>query len=106
MVTTHSPQVIGGVQPEEIIRLLPMGGYEIPAQSFGMDTNWILQVLMDADEQDAEVKRSVEEIFELIRQRQLEPAQQMIVRVRQRIGNSENLQRAEAMIERIRILHR
>ncbi len=46
ITTTHSPQVIGGVDPQEIIRLLPDNGYDVPAQSFGMDTNWILEVLM------------------------------------------------------------
>src|SRR4029077_13948125 len=41
--TSHSPQVIEELRPEEIIRLLPEGGYDVPAQSYGMDANWILQ---------------------------------------------------------------
>jgi predicted ATP-binding protein involved in virulence len=33
LTTTHSPQVIGGVEPHEIIRLLPDGSHDVPAQS-------------------------------------------------------------------------
>ncbi|HET6386141.1 MAG TPA: AAA family ATPase, partial [Armatimonadota bacterium] len=51
--TSHSPQVIGEIEPDEI-RLLD--SFEVPNQSFGMDSNWILQALMGADEQDANVK--------------------------------------------------
>ena len=72
LTTTHSPQVIGGVEPQEIIRLLPDGGHDVPAQSFGMDTNWILEVLMDADKEEPSVKHGIEAIFNLIAERRLD----------------------------------
>lgn len=104
--TTHSPQVIGGVQPEEIIRLLPDGSHDVPAQSYGMDTNWILEVLMDADKEEPDVKQGIEAVFALIAQRRLDDAQAKIVEIRQQIGNSETLQRAASTIDRIRMLNR
>lgn len=104
--TTHSPQVIGGIRPEEIIRLLPNGGHDAPAQSYGMDTNWILEVLMDADKEEPEIKGGIEAIFGLIANRRLEEAQAKVVELRQRIGNSETLQRAASTIDRIRMINR
>ncbi|WP_425616371.1 AAA family ATPase [Anatilimnocola sp. NA78] len=103
VTTTHSPQVIGGVHPEEIIRLLPAGGHDVPAQSYGMDTNWILQVLMNADEQQPDVKHDLKHIFDLIAERKLDDAQLEVGKVREQIGNSEALQRAASTIERIRL---
>ena len=106
LTTTHSPQVIGGVEPQEIIRLLPDGGYDVPAQSFGMDTNWILEVLMEADKEEPSVKQGIEAIFNLIDERRLDDAQARVLELRQRIGNSEMLQRAASTIERIRTINR
>ncbi len=106
LTTTHSPQVIGGVEPHEIIRLLPDSGHDVPAQSFGMDTNWILEVLMDADKEEPSVKHGIEAIFNLIAERRLDDAQAQVLELRQRIGNSEMLQRAASTIERVRTINR
>ena len=106
LTTTHSPQVIGGVKPEEILRLLPQGGYDVPAQSYGMDTNWILQVLMDADELLPVIKRSIESVFAMIAERKLDEAQAKLKGLRFQIGNSETLQRAASTIERIRMINK
>lgn len=104
VTTTHSPQVLGGVQPEEIMRLLPDGSHDVPSQSYGMDTNWILQALMNADEQEPEVKQQLETIFTLLSNHQLDTAQRRIQKLRQQIGNSEMLQRAASTVDRIRLL--
>jgi hypothetical protein len=71
-----------------------------------MDTNWILEVLMDADKEEPDVKQGIEAVFDLIAQRRLDDAQAKIVEIRQQIGNSETLQRAASTIDRIRMLNR
>ncbi len=106
ITTTHSPQVVGGVEHHEIIRLLPDGSHDVPAQSYGMDTNWILEVLMDADKEEPSIKHEIEAIFNLITERKLDEAHACVVKVRKRIGNSEMLQRAASTIERIRVISR
>jgi predicted ATP-binding protein involved in virulence len=106
LTTTHSPQVIGGIEPHEVLRLLPDGSHDVPAQSFGMDTNWILEVLMDADKEEPRVKHGIELIFKLIAERKLDDAQAKLLALRHRIGNSEMLQRAASTIERVRIINR
>ena len=106
LTTTHSPQVIGGVEPQEIIRQLPNGAYDVPDQTFGMDTNWILEVLMEADKEEPSAEHGIEAIFDLIGERRLEDAQAHMMELRQRIGNSEMLQRAASTIERIRTINR
>jgi predicted ATP-binding protein involved in virulence len=99
IATTHSPQLIGEAQPEEIIRL---GRQESPhpAQSFGMDSNWILKHVMGADERDREIKIKLEEIETLINSFHLEAAQTKIDELRSVIGNHPDFVRLSARIDR------
>lgn len=104
IATTHSPQVIGELQPAEVLLLCDDGTVEQPVQSFGMDSNWILKVLMEADEQDPPIKAEIEGVFKLISERQLSMACEEIVSLRTRIGNTESIQRAASTVERIKLL--
>jgi predicted ATP-binding protein involved in virulence len=106
VATSHSPQVLGEVEARCVRLLQGCRHVEIPAQSYGMDTNWILQVLLGADEQDHAVKDEVTAISALIANRKLEEAQAKVLALRERIGNSESLQRAASTIERIRMINR
>ena len=69
-----------------------------------MDSNWILQVLMETEEQDAGVKQEIEGLFQMIRDRQLDAATDKVRFLRGKIGNSEALQRAVSTMERMRML--
>ena len=59
IATTHSPQIIGEVPPENII-LLEHGKQPYrPDQSLGMDSNWILEVLMDTSPKNVDVEHEL-----------------------------------------------
>jgi hypothetical protein len=62
--------------------------------------------LMDADKEEPSVKHGIEAIFNLIAERKLDDAQARLLELRQRIGNSEMLQRAASTIERIRMINK
>jgi len=99
IATTHSPQLIGEALPEEIIGLGRQGA-EHPAQSFGMDSNWVLRHVMGADDRDHEVKARLEEIENLINNFHLTAAQAKIDALRSEIGNHPDLVRYSARIDR------
>jgi predicted ATP-binding protein involved in virulence len=103
--TSHSPQVIGEVRPEEV-RLLKEHHVDTPAQSYGMDSNWIVEVLMDGQERNPAIKHRLEHIFTLIDQKNLQAAEGEITKLRSETGNSERLQRADSLVERIKLLGR
>lgn len=103
--TSHSPQVIGEVRPDEV-RLLKAGDMEKPAQSYGMDSNWIIEVLMQGAERNATVKSRLEQIFALIDHKDLDAAAKEVAELRAETGNSDRLQRAASLIERIKTLGR
>ena len=66
IVTTHSPQIISAVEPEQV-QLLKDGKVIRPDRTLGMDTNWILRNLMETDdrpEKPAEAIRVVEALIQ------------------------------------------
>jgi hypothetical protein len=93
------------VLPEEV-RLLDADQAEKPAQSFGMDSNWIVEVLMGGAERNLNVKRRLEHIFALIDRKELPGAEEEIGKLRSETGNSDRLQRAASLVERIKLLGR
>jgi predicted ATP-binding protein involved in virulence len=101
--TSHSPQVIGELQPEEI-RLMHEGQISQPALSFGMDSNWVVEVIMGGSKCDPQVKTRLEGVFKLISDKKLADAETAALNLRGEIGNSDELQRAVSMIERIKVL--
>lgn len=101
--TSHSPQVVGELQPEEII-LLKDDEYSNPVQSFGMDSNWVVEQLMGGDKCDPVIKADTDKMLKLIDERKLAEAENEIVRLRGLSGNKDDLQRAMSMIERIRLV--
>jgi hypothetical protein len=101
--TSHSPQVIGEAQGGEIRLVESM---ETPTQAFGMDSNWIVQVLQGGDEQDPDIKRELKHVHDLIRSRQFDEAWIVISELRSRVGNSKEIQVAASTIERMKVLGR
>lgn len=101
IATTHSPQLIGEAEPSEMIRL---GGQESQstAQSFGMDSNWILTHVMSADKRDEGVEHKFEKVEQLISSLKLDEAKAVVNQIRQEIrGNHPELVRLSARIDRL-----
>lgn len=98
--TTHSPQLIGQARPEEIIQLDGSRAAVNPAQSLGMDSNWILRHIMGSDDRDPDVAKALDELFEHIEQARFDEAQAALVALRQRIGEHPELVEADALIGR------
>jgi len=75
-----------------------------PALSFGMDSNWVVEVLMGGSKCNSHVKGRLERIFKLIGDKKLPEAQNEASLLRGEIGNSDELQRAVSMIDRVKVL--
>lgn len=101
--TSHSPQIIGELAPEEV-QFLGGGKPEHPGQSYGMDSNWILNVLMGAEDKNSKVTQGLENIKKLLVAGKIEDATAILHDLRATVGNSGAIQRAASSIERFRIL--
>lgn len=104
VVTTHSPQVIGEVQAQ-CVRILSIKDgrvvSETPGMAYGADSNWILNVLMGAEEMNEEVEKDLQGISRLISARKLKSAREKVDDLRTRVGNTEAIQKLVSTIERI-----
>jgi ABC-type multidrug transport system ATPase subunit len=109
VITTHSPQVIGEVEAR-CVRLLAWRDGKVvvdtPAMAYGTDSNWILSVLMGAEDISQEVEAKLENASRLISDRDLDNARLQISSLRVDVGNTEAIQRLASMIERIERLGR
>jgi predicted ATP-binding protein involved in virulence len=98
--TTHSPQVIGEARPEEIVLLTPQG-QKRPVGSYGMDSNWVLECVMDAEGRDPGIAKRIKDVFDAIDEDRLEEAKAMMASLRQDIGEAPDIVGAESYIWRI-----
>ncbi|MDP8963863.1 MAG: AAA family ATPase [Cyanobacteriota bacterium] len=110
IVTTHSPQVISDVKPDSIyiLEATPEGIVaKRPDSSFGRDSNYILEVLMDTPARKEEIKDELLELFRLIDQGDLDGARQLRQQIAHQIGADEpELVKANVLLRRKEILNR
>ena len=104
--TTHSPQVVGEV-PSEEIRIMPERyNDEIiqPGQSYGMDSSWILQTIMESSARDLAIEQKLSAVFDAIDKGNYEEAKIKAKEISDNIGDFPELQEAKSFIDRIRLL--
>lgn len=88
VATTHSPQLIGEVLPEEI-RILENGGVFKPKRSFGVDSSEILEEVMKSNRRNIEIDRLLKNLSELIDQEDIDRARQVLSQVEARLGAND-----------------
>jgi predicted ATP-binding protein involved in virulence len=90
IITTHSPQVLGECRRECVILLKSDASRNIvvsnPPLSWGMDSNLILETLMDAPSRNSEITKEINEIYRLIDKEDNVRAKGKIQALRERIG--------------------
>lgn len=59
IATTHSPQLVASVEPEQI-QVLTADEVLHPDRSLGMDSNWILRHLMEADDRPKSAAKAIQ----------------------------------------------
>jgi len=86
--TSHSPQVIGEVSPEEI-RSLDGGEVTIPRRSFGIDSSRVLEELMNAKSRNDSVEELLSRLFQLIDKEDFEGARKLLPEVESKLGSDD-----------------
>ena len=110
IITTHSPQVLSHIQPENIYILESTDEGIIarkPERSFGRDSNSILEDIMGVSERPQEIKEDILKLFQMIDEGNLNKAQQLRQEIANKIGSDEpELIKAATSIRRREILNR
>lgn len=105
IVTSHSPQVLSELQPDEIILLRP-DGVAHPQVSYGMDSSRVLEEIMGAYARPAEVERDLSALFSSLERNELAAARERLDALKQRAPGIAELAGAEALLRRKEILGR
>lgn len=96
--TSHSPQVVGELKPEEI-RLLSGNDVTTPRRSFGIDSSRVLEELMDAKPRDESVADLLSRLFGLIDNEKFDDARNLLPEVEAKLGPDDpELTRARTLM--------
>ncbi|MDP8207949.1 MAG: AAA family ATPase [Candidatus Electryonea clarkiae] len=111
IVSTHSPQVLGHVKPENIFLLHETDEgikYEKPEASYGMSCDRIIEDLMGDIARPEEIDKKLENLFDFIERKELKEAKRLlkdIIDIDEMKPNAEpELIRAKLRIDRLETL--
>ena len=103
IATSHSPQVVASVDPEQVHLLTPDGVVR-PDRTRGMDTNWILRHLMEADDRPMDAKAVLESVERSVAEGAFDDARAEMSAAKQRGFDLPEWSILEARIARLEIL--
>ncbi|MBP6825228.1 MAG: AAA family ATPase [Saprospiraceae bacterium] len=106
LITTHSPQVLSRVDKEDIFLLENGEVFKLSSNPKGLDTNAILEEIMDTPKYPQHVDDLVAKLFTLIQQKKFDQAGT----VREQIVHETSpeypiLRQADSMMERLKVLY-
>jgi predicted ATP-binding protein involved in virulence len=108
IVTTHSPQVFGQARPSNLrlLRREPNGQFVLQPvkQSFGMDSNWVLQEIMGTPPRDYLIERKLSAIHDAIDAGHLRKARGQVKALEKSLGLFPELQEMKSMLDRFEML--
>jgi predicted ATP-binding protein involved in virulence len=103
IATTHSPQIVAAVDPEQVL-LLTESGVVCPDRTLGMDSNWILRHLMEADDRPKDASSAIREVETLIKQGTFQKARKAIATARKAGWDLPEWSVLEARMARLEVL--
>ena len=71
--TSHSPQIIPSLEPERI-QLIKDDEIIVPDRTLGMDSNWILNHLMEANDRPDDGLKAIEIVTQLMNEAEFDKA--------------------------------
>ena len=103
IATSHSPQVVASVVPEQVHLLTP-GGVIRPDRSRGMDSNWILRHLLEADDRPMDAKAILQSVERSVAEGAFADARAEISKAKRKGFDLPEWSILEARIARLEIL--
>ncbi|MGB9455109.1 MAG: AAA family ATPase [Bryobacteraceae bacterium] len=83
--TTHSPQLVGEAQPDEVI-LLDGDEASTPPRSFGIDSSRVLEEVMGAKSRNGDVEDLLKRLFRSIDEEDFDSGRRMLAEVEAKLG--------------------
>ncbi len=104
IIATHSPQVVSHARRGSVF-LIENGEIYPIENSYGRDSNWILETIMDAPERPENIQKQLRRYFMLIDENKLTEAGNLRTQIENLIGTDEpELTKADILIHRKKLL--
>lgn len=103
IATTHSPQIVAAVEPEQVLLLTSAGVFR-PDRTLGMDSNWILRHLMEADDRPANAAKDIQSVELMIQKGAFKKARTAIAQAKKKGLDLPEWSVLEARMARMEIL--
>jgi predicted ATP-binding protein involved in virulence len=101
IATSHSPQVLGELRPNQIILLGPEGTMH-PERAKGLDSSEVLEELMGSAARNVGVTAALREIHHAIDDDALERAQTLLDALKLQVAEIPAVQEAQSAIDSLR----
>ena len=88
IATTHSPQVIGEVEHNQI-HIMSNGEVYSPTYSFGVDSSRVLEEIMDSDSRTKDIQRALSDVSSEISQQHYNKARKMLANPAAVLGEND-----------------
>jgi len=103
--TAHSPLMIGGLKPEQVL-LLSDGKVSHPEATYGLDASRVLEDVMEVGSREEQVQHEIQLIFRDIEDRKFEAARDRLSKLKSEAPDLPEYVRAEALIRRVEVVGR
>lgn len=108
IVSTHSPQVLNNVQPDNIVLLENNNNvlrHSFATESYGKNSDRILEDLLGVDARPTNIKNEIEELYRFIEVGEIENAKDLYKKLSDKIiGGDPELAKANVLIKRKEII--
>ncbi|WP_024681103.1 AAA family ATPase [Pseudomonas syringae] len=105
IAASHSPQIIGSLQPGEII-LLNNGDSPHPRATYGLDSSTILEEVMGVPQREPEIEELLDELFSTLENNELEKARLQLDVLKKKAPDLPEFAGAQALLKRKELIGR
>ncbi|KJF77122.1 chromosome segregation protein SMC [Morganella morganii] len=104
IVSTHSPQIIGEIPPENVLLVRDGNILGNPSSARGLSSNEVLELIMEGDARNPEIKQQIENIEASLDDDYIEKARHQLAQLKKQIGSTPDVMRLDSSIETLDFL--
>lgn len=104
IVSTHSPQIIGEIPPEHVLLVRDGNVLGNPSSARGLSSNEVLELIMEGDARNPEIKQQIENIEASLDDDDIEKARSQLAQLKKQIGSTPDVMRLNSSIETLDFL--
>lgn len=104
IVSTHSPQIIGEIPPENVLLVRDGNILGNPSSARGLSSNEVLELIMEGDARNPEIKQQIENIEASLDDDYIEKARHQLAQLKKQIGTTPDVMRLDSSIETLDFL--